>query len=263
MDNVSRREFLGKAALASAGCAVFVLLGPGQKVRAAHAVSEGGSPLGDYNWEQHRYAYLIDTVKCIGCGMCVKACKAENKVPDGFFRTWIERYEISEDGEAEVDSPNGGLDGFEEKASHANIAKAFFVPKMCNHCAASPCVQVCPVGASYRTKDGVVLVDQDHCVGCGYCVQACPYGSRFIPHDDNVPYPRTAQKCTLCYHRITKGLKPACVAACPVGARQLADMKNQFDPVRKRIMTERVAVLQPELLTQPSCFYLALDKEVR
>ena len=263
MDNVSRREFLGKAALATGGCAVFLLLGPGRTVRAARPVPEEGSPLGDYDWEQHRYAYLIDTVKCIGCGMCVKACKAENKVPDGFFRTWIERYEISEDGKAEVDSPNGGLDGFEENVSHVKIAKAFFVPKMCNHCAESPCVQVCPVGASYRTKDGVVLVDQEHCVGCGYCVQACPYGSRFIPHEENTPYPRTAHKCTLCYHRITKGLKPACVAACPVGARQLADMKNQFDPVRKRIMTERVAVLQPELLTEPSCYYLALDKEVR
>jgi len=263
MDNVSRREFLAKAALATGGCAVFLLLGPGQTVRAAHPAREGGSPLGDYDWEQHRYAYLIDTVKCIGCGMCVKACKAENKVPDGFFRTWIERYEISEDGEAEVDSPNGGLDGFEENVSHVKIAKAFFVPKMCNHCAASPCVQVCPVGASYRTKDGVVLVDQEHCVGCGYCVQACPYGSRFIPHEASAPYTRTAQKCTLCYHRITKGLKPACVAACPVGARQLADMKDQFDPVRKRILTERVAVLQPELLTEPSCYYLALDKEVR
>jgi Fe-S-cluster-containing dehydrogenase component len=68
---------------------------------------------------------------------------------------------------------------------------------------------------------------------------------------------------TLCYHRITKGLKPACVAACPVGARQLADMKNPFDPVRKRILTERVGVLQPELLTQPQCYYLALDKAVR
>jgi Fe-S-cluster-containing dehydrogenase component len=263
MEQVSRREFIRKAAFATGGGAVFLVLGPGRSGHAAHGAPAGTSPLGDYDWEQHRYAYLIDTVKCIGCGMCVKACKAENKVPDGFFRTWIERYEVSEDGEAEVDSPNGGLDGFEENVSHVKVAKAFFVPKMCNHCAASPCVQVCPVGASYRTKDGVVLVDQEHCVGCGYCVQACPYGSRFIPHEASAPYTRTAQKCTLCYHRITKGLKPACVAACPVGARQLADMKNQFDPVRKRILTERVGVLQPELLTEPQCYYVALDKEVR
>ena len=254
MDNVSRREFIRKAAVASGRCAVFLLLGPGGTGNASHPAPEGASPLGDYDWEQHRYAYLIDAQKCIGCGMCVKACKAENKVPDDNFRTWIERYEISEDGEAEVDSPNGGLNGFEENVTHVKIAKAFFVPKMCNHCAAAPCVQVCPVGATYRTKDGVVLVDPKHCVGCGYCIQACPYAVRFLN-----PETHTADKCTLCYHRLTKGLKPACVGACPVGARQLADMKDQFDPVRKRIITERVAVLQPELLTEPQCFYLALD----
>jgi len=258
MTTVSRREFLRKAALAGGGCAVFLLLGPDGTGNASLPVAEGASPLGDYDWEQHRYAYLIDAQKCIGCGMCVKACKAENKVPDGFFRTWIERYEISEDGEAEVDSPNGGLNGFEENVTHVKIAKAFFVPKMCNNCAPPPCVQVCPVGATYRTKDGVVLVDPKHCVGCGYCIQACPYAVRFMN-----PATHTADKCTLCYHRLTKGLKPACVDACPVQARQLADMKNQFDPVRKRIMTERVAVLQPELLTEPTCQYLALDKEVR
>ena len=258
MDNVSSRDFISKAAVATGGCAVFLLLGPGGTGNAAHPAPAGGSPLGDYDWEQHRYAYLIDAQKCIGCGMCVKACKAENKVPDDNFRTWIERYEISEDGEAEVDSPNGGLNGFEENVTHVKIAKAFFVPKMCNHCAAAPCVQVCPVGATYRTKDGVVLVDPKHCVGCGYCIQACPYAVRFLN-----PETHTADKCTLCYHRLTKGLKPACVGACPVGARQLADMKDQFDPVRKRIITERVAVLQPELLTEPQCFYLALDTEVR
>jgi NAD-dependent dihydropyrimidine dehydrogenase PreA subunit len=76
------------------------LLGPGRDGNAAHGAPEGTSPFGEYDWELHRYAYLIDTVKCIGCGMCVKACKAENLVPDGYFRTWVERYEISEEGEA-------------------------------------------------------------------------------------------------------------------------------------------------------------------
>lgn len=263
MTDTSRREFLRRAALAGGGCAVVLLLGPGRRGLASIKGATEVAPGGDYDWNQHSYAYLVDTVACIGCGMCVKACKAENLVPDGYFRTWVERYEVSEDGEAEIDSPNGALDGFEENVSHRKVAKALFVPKLCNHCANSPCVQVCPVGATYRTRDGVVLVDPKHCVGCGYCVQACPYGSRFIPHEDGVPFARTAQKCTLCYHRITKGLRTACIQACPVGARQLADMKNPFDPVRKRILTERVAVLQPELLTEPSCYYLALDKEVR
>ena len=74
------------------------------------------------------------------------------------------------------------------------------MPKLCNHCAHSPCVQVCPVGATFESPDGVVLVDKDYCLGCRYCVQACPYGCRYID-----PRTRTVDKCTLCYHRITRG----------------------------------------------------------
>jgi Fe-S-cluster-containing dehydrogenase component len=73
----------------------------------------------------------------------------------------------------------------------------------------------------------------------------------------------TAEKCTWCYHRITKGLKPACVEVCPTGTRQFGNLKNREDPVRKAIETERVSVLQPHLLTEPHCYYLGLDKEVR
>ena len=262
MKKLTRRDFLHKAAVASGGCLTLLILGP-RKEGSASTASVGGVPLEDYNWNEHRWAYLIDTTKCIGCGMCVKACKSENLVPDSYHRTWVERYEISEEGEAEVDSPNGALNGFPDTGTHMKISKAFFVPKICNHCEHPPCTQVCPVGATYRTKDGVVLVDPKHCVGCGYCVQACPYGARFLPHDKHVPYSGTAQKCTLCYHRLVKGLTTACVQACPVGARKLADMKDHFDEVRKIILTQRVGVLQPELLTEPQCFYLALDKGVR
>jgi Fe-S-cluster-containing dehydrogenase component len=210
-----------------------------------------------YKWDEHLYAYLIDTTKCIGCGSCVRACAAENKVPDHFFRTWIERYVIGLEG-VHVDSPNGGKDGF--APVHVNFVgtKSFFVPKMCNHCKATPCTQVCPVGASYRTKDGVVMVDGERCIGCAYCVQACPYGSRFIN-----PATHTAEKCTWCYHRITRGLRPACVEVCPTGTRMFGDLKREDDPVRKAIEHDRVAVLQAHLLTEPQCYYLHLDKEVR
>ncbi len=270
MKKVSRRDFLQKAALVSGGCVTFLLLGPGAEGGASTA-SIGGVPLEDYDWNEHRWAYLVDTTKCIGCGMCVKACKAENLVPDGYVRTWVERYEIGEPshekGEksrnSNVDSPAGALYGFAENVSPMKIMKSFFVPKICNHCEKPPCVQVCPVGATYRTRDGVVLVDKNHCVGCAYCVQACPYGARFITHDKKALNTGTAQKCTLCYHRLVKGRSTACVEACPVGARKLADMADTFDPVRKTILTERVQILQPELLTEPQCFYLALDKEVR
>ena len=124
-----------------------------------------------------------------------------------------------------VDSPNGGYDGFPALDAPGDGAKVFFVPKMCNHCADSPCMQVCPVGATFDSPDGVVLVDKSRCLGCRYCVQACPYGCRYID-----PRTNTADKCTLCYHRITKGLTTACCEVCPTGARQLVDLKNPKDP---------------------------------
>ena len=105
----------------------------------------------------------IKVDRCIGCGRCVDGCKKENNVPDEpfFFRTWVERYVIDEDGEVTVDSPNGGRDGFKGPVSEKRVLKSFFVPKICNQCEKPPCVQVCPVGATYKTQDGVILVDSD------------------------------------------------------------------------------------------------------
>ena len=249
-----RREFLAGAATPSTRALVFFTF------ERAEARTAGESPRagGEYNWEEHHWAYVIDTQKCIGCGSCVRACKAENGVPDGFYRTWVERYVVGGTERSYVDSPEGGLQGFPPVEVSFHPTKSFFVPKMCNHCAATPCTQVCPVGASYRTKDGVVLVDSKRCIGCAYCVQACPYGSRFLS-----PVTHTAEKCTWCYHRITKGLRPACVEVCPTGTRLFGDMKQEDDPVRKIIETERVDILQAHLLTEPQCYYLHLDKEVR
>jgi Fe-S-cluster-containing dehydrogenase component len=249
-----RRDFLATT-VTLAGGAVVMLAGLDAAASSeTHAPSPGGDA---YNWEEHRWAYVIDTSKCIGCGSCVRACKAENNVPDGFVRTWVERYIVGPGG-SYVDSPKGGLDGFPPVPTAFTPTKAFFVPKMCNHCKETPCVQVCPVGASYRTKDGVVMVDGKSCIGCGYCVQACPYGSRFLN-----PETHTAEKCTWCYHRITKGLKPACVEVCPTSTRAFGDRLREDDPVRKIIDHERVSIMQAHLLTEPQCFYLHLDMEVR
>ncbi len=221
----------------------------------ARAEARGSS---GYDWTKHSYVYLIDTRKCIGCGACVRACSSENDVPPHYFRTWVERYRISRTGETSVDSPNGGMDGFGPVVSGQAVTKGFFFPKLCCHCTFTPCVQLCPVGASYRSLDGVVLVDEARCIGCGYCVQACPYGSRFIH-----PTKHVASKCTLCYHRLTRGLTTACVGACPVGARMLGDTKQVKDKVAEIIATERVQILQPELLTEPNCYYRGLTKEAR
>jgi Fe-S-cluster-containing dehydrogenase component len=154
-----------------------------------------------------------------------------------------------------VDSPNGGHDGFPDKHK---TGKSFFIPKMCNHCADSPCVQVCPVGATFRTPDGVVLIDEKYCLGCRYCIQACPYGCRFLN-----PQKNTADKCTLCYHRITQGLTTACCEACPTQARVLADLKNPKDPVHEFLRTHNVQVLKPHMATGAKVFYNNLDGSVR
>jgi Fe-S-cluster-containing dehydrogenase component len=122
----------------------------------------------DYDASAHWWAMIIDVERCIGCGRCVQACKAENGVSTEpyYFRTWVERYEIdpADPEHPRVESPNGGYDGFPENTKDG--VKTFFVPKLCNHCADSPCVQVCPVGATFQTPDGVVLVDKEYCLGC-------------------------------------------------------------------------------------------------
>ncbi|MBZ5524745.1 MAG: 4Fe-4S dicluster domain-containing protein [Acidobacteriia bacterium] len=222
---------------------------------------EAGTPEAspNYSHTEHWWGMLVDIEKCIGCGSCVRACQKENNVPDGYYRTWIERYRIEEDRGVEhpmADSPDGGKNGFPQAAGTG--MKEFFVPKMCNHCADSPCTQVCPVGATFVSPDGVVLVDEKYCLGCRYCIQACPYGCRFLH-----PTKKVAQKCTLCYHRITKGLTTACCEACPTGARQLADLKNPKDPIHEFLRTHSVQVLKPHLATGAKLFYNGLDGAVR
>jgi tetrathionate reductase subunit B len=273
----SRRDFLRDTG--SQACGMVLAIGGGNALLGGVSTQEGKqegkpqepAPSGQgephhtevagtshgYQPEQHAYAYVVDIDKCIGCGSCVRACERENQVPKDYFRTWVERYTVSRKGEVEVDSPNGAHDGFKPKVTGSAVTRSFFVPKICNHCTQTPCVQLCPVGASYRTPDGLILVDETRCIGCGYCVQACPYGSRFIH-----PVTHVASKCTFCYHRITKGLKPACVGACPVGARKFGDIKDPNDEVGEIMATKPVRVLKPDLRTEPNCYYLGLGMEV-
>jgi tetrathionate reductase subunit B len=214
-----------------------------------------------YRTADHWWAMAIDIESCVGCGNCVRACKDENDVPREpiYFRTWVERYAVrGEDIEhPSVESPDGGGGGFKDMPAAEGV-KTFFVPKLCNHCAHSPCVQVCPVGATFETPDGVVLVDQTYCLGCRYCVQACPYGCRYIH-----PTKQTADKCTFCYHRITRGLTTACCEVCPTGARMLGDLKDPKDPIHAFVRDHKVQVLKPQMATGPKVFYNGLDGSVR
>lgn len=248
-----RREFL----IASSR----LLLLTGVAAGALESLLKGEEVAEVYRAADHWWAMTIDIDKCIGSGNCVRACKEENDVPHEpyYFRTWVERYRIRENDREHpiVDSPNGGYDGF-PALPESKDERVFFVPKMCNHCVDSPCVQVCPVGATFRTTDGVVLVDKTYCIGCRYCVQACPYGCRYID-----PRTQTADKCTLCYHRITKGLPTACAEVCPTGARQIADLKNPNDPIHAFLREHPIQVLKPQMATQPKVFYAGLDGSVR
>jgi len=158
-----------------------------------------------------------------------------------------------------VDSgKEGGAGGFPERYKAGDGSKNFFVPKMCNQCSHSPCTQVCPVGATFESPDGAVLIDRSYCLGCRYCVQACPYGCRYID-----PRSNTVDKCTLCYHRITKGLTTACCENCPTGARTLGDLKNPKDPIHEFLRTHKVQVLKPQMATGSKTYYNGLDGSVR
>jgi tetrathionate reductase subunit B len=184
------------------------------------------------------WGMLIDTRRCIGCQACTMGCAMENALAEGQFRTSAATYSVT--------------------SSQGQTGLAM-VPRLCNHCEEPPCVPVCPVGASFKREDGVVLVDGERCVGCGYCVQACPYDARFISHDTG-----KADKCTFCSHRIEAGLLPACVETCVGGARVFGDLNDRESEIRKRLRLAdgKTSVLKPEAGTRPNVFYIGLDKEL-
>jgi Fe-S-cluster-containing dehydrogenase component len=266
---VDRRTFVSKSL--SASLAALVVLppapsppaGPSPKGAPAESAPKGeGKPPESppsYRASEHNYAMGIDPSRCIGCGRCVEACKTENDVPREpfYFRTWIERYVVPTEGETAVSSPNGGIAGF-PPLKESGILRTFFVPKLCNQCARPPCVQVCPVGATFTTQDGVVLVDEKYCIGCRYCIHACPYGARFLH-----PVTRTAEKCTFCYHRLVAGQLPACVEVCPTQARIFGDLKQRSSPLNRFRRLNQLQVLKAHLNTEPKVYYANLDGEVR
>ncbi|MDZ7313579.1 MAG: 4Fe-4S dicluster domain-containing protein [candidate division KSB1 bacterium] len=254
--NYERRSFIKTIFLSFASLLFPGFIGAEDKINRAKAWILGDG----YNPADHYWSMGIDISKCIGCGRCVEACKNENGVPREpfFFRTWVERYRVLEDGETLIDSPNGAINSFTHDTNEKNVVRSFFVPKICNHCDNPPCVQVCPVGATFKTVDGVVLVDSEYCIGCRYCIQACPYGARYLD-----PVTRTAAKCTFCYHRIVKGLLPACVEVCPTQARIFGELRKKASPLVRFLRMNKIGVLKPAMNTEPKVFYAGLDKEVR
>ncbi len=185
-----------------------------------------------------RYGMVIDLRKCIGCQACTVSCSMENLPPVGQFRTTVQQYEV--------------------QVENRDIPTQVMLPRLCNHCANPPCIPVCPTQATYQRDDGIVVVDNQQCVGCAYCVQACPYDARFINHDT-----QTADKCTFCVHRLEVGLLPACVESCVGGARVIGDLNNPHSQAR-RLLSEHandIKVLKPEQGTSPQVYYIGLGDE--
>lgn len=215
---------------------------------------------GKYDASQHYYGMGVQVDRCIGCGRCVEACKDENAVPrvPFFFRTWVERYIIRKKGEVTIQNIDRAITASVDSDLDRDVLRTFFVPKLCNQCDSPPCVQVCPVGATFKTQDGVILVDRERCIGCRYCIQACPYGARYLN-----PETETADKCTFCYHRITRGLLPACVEVCPTQARIFGDVRSGASPLTRFRRMNKLHVLKAHMNTEPKVFYSELDGEVR
>jgi len=189
---------------------------------------------GDPAKPKKRYAMVIDARRCYGVHACTVACKAEFNVPLGENRSWVEEV---------------------EKGTYPNVTRNF-LPRLCNHCSTPNCVSVCPTGATWqREEDGIVVIDKDICIGCKYCVLACPYDMRFVNEDTG-----SADKCDFCIHRVSNGLEPACVEACPSRARIFGDLNDPESAVSKLIASNPVTVLRPEKGTGPNVYYIGADK---
>ncbi len=213
-----------------------------------------------------RPAMVIDLKKCVGCSACVAACVMENqykrgKPPEpGLLTALLSKiislpaYEDTPLREAirrveEGEEPERVFRLFMTRTSvvtvehgeFPNVRREFW-HRICRHCQEAPCAQVCPTGATY-VEDGIVLVNKDKCVLCGACIAACPYAARGVD-----VYSRTVDKCTLCEHRLSKNMLPACVETCPTGARTFGDLDDpEFAsriPKEKLERGERVVVLE-------------------
>jgi len=179
------------------------------------------------------YGFVIDQRKCIGCHACTVACKMENEVPLGVFRTWVK---------------------YIEKGEFPNTRRHFSVMR-CNHCDDAPCVAICPTKALYTRDDGIVDFDSGRCIGCKSCMVACPYDAIYLDPEDH-----TAAKCHYCAHRVDIGLQPACVLVCPVQAIVSGDMDDPSSTISRLIAREPVRARKPEQGTKPKLFYIGADE---
>ena len=172
--------------------------------------------------------FVIDHSRCIGCHACTVACKSENQVPVGSFRTWVK---------------------YTEAGEFPSVKRSFAVLR-CNQCSAAPCVTICPTGALKKRPDGIVDVDPKICIGCKSCMQGCPYDALYLNPDKG-----TAEKCHFCAHRTEQGLAPACAIVCPTEAIIPGDFDDPQSRVSRMKREYGLEARKLEAGTGPNVFY--------
>ncbi len=177
-----------------------------------------------------KYGMVIDLDRCVGCQACMVACKAQWQTPEDYFRTWVKHI--------------GPIQVKDEMVFTSYVGQ-------CNHCDNPPCVPACPTQATFKdTETGIVLVDYDLCIGCGYCVEACPYDARFIN-----PVTKKVEKCDFCFPRLGEE-DPACVKTCIVSAKVFGDLENKDSYISKKISEGNTYVIATkEVNPGPNVYY--------
>jgi Fe-S-cluster-containing dehydrogenase component len=222
-----------------------------------------------------RWAMVVDHKKCLkaknGCKDCVAACNVAHNVPefdnpkDAVKWIWLEPYDHAFPGE---ESKYG-------EAYFHDTMKGLPLPVLCNHCDNPPCVRVCPVKATFKRDDGIVMMDYHRCIGCRFCMAACPYGARSLNWRDprgqradgtpfiksyNPEYPTrmrgVVEKCTFCFELLAKGKNPACVDACKEKGLVFGDLEDPNSPVRELLAKNPSVRRKAHLGTQPQVYYI-------
>ncbi len=213
------------------------------------------------------FGYGLDISRCIGCRRCVYACVEENNQSRDPQVQWIRVLEMDKEHGVNLEHANPYYD-------HDNVPAEgkFYFPVSCQQCENPACVKSCPVGATWKEPDGIVVIDYNWCIGCRCCMAACPYGARQfnwgepqLPSEEmnpnthylgNRPRPRgVVEKCTFCIQRVRKGLYPACVEICPVGARKFGNLLDPESEISKVLLEKRVFVFKEENNTLPKFYY--------
>ena len=247
-EKMDRREFVKTGGMLLAGSACAYALPLVTACRSSGASTEGKST-------KRKWGMVIDVSKCRpDCTACMDACRQENNVALHGDKKWdvhlIRKVKL--------------------KREHPATSAEKPVPLLCNHCDHPPCAQACPVRATYKREDGIVIVDHHRCIGCRYCMVACPYNARHFNYKENHEWPNkdhpkrshgVPESCTFCAHRLDEGKKPACVEACEsVNARALVhgDLEDPDSDVSKLIAANPVRGIREDLGTKPKVYYMGL-----